>query len=430
MTRRELLSLLASLPVSGASLPVSADDDRFLDDLSHRSFLYFVEQWHPQTGLFRDRSRTNGDLVRRRENYDIASLAATGFGLTALCIGAERKWISRPVAELRVLTTLKFLAGPARRKNGWLYHFVELGTGERRWACEASSVDTAFALAGVLTARRYFQDNPEIERLAERIYRNIDFQWMLNGDPFLLSHGWFPETGFIRHRWDKYSEQTLLYLLGIGAPRNAIPPAAWYAWTRPFYTLRPYKYLASVGPLFIHQYSHAWVDYRGRRENRTPGVNYFENSINATRAHRDFCMILGRTQFPKSYSADLWGITASDSVRGYRAWGGPPADPRIDGTVVPCGPGGSLMFAPDICVPALRTLERRFGDRIYGRYGFVDAFNPTTDWIDTDVLGIDVGITLLSAENLRSGAVWRWFMANPEIPKAMEEVGLVPEATK
>jgi hypothetical protein len=425
MTRRELLAMLASLPVSGAPFQISADDERFLDELSHRSFSYFLDQWHPVTGLTRDRARSNGDLVRRLDNADIASLAATGFGLTALCIGAERGWISRPVAEYRALTTLRFLSGPAEKKNGWFFHFVEFGTGERRWDCETSSVDTAFTLAGVLTARRYFSGNAEIARLADRIYRSVDFHWMLDGDRYLLSHGWFPETGFIPYRWDKYSEETLLYLLGIGAPHNPLSRESWYAWTRPFITFEPYTYLASVPPLFIHQYSHAWVDYRGRRETRFPNVNYFENSIAATRAHRDFCMALGKARFPKSYSADVWGITASDSVSGYRAWGGPPLDPRIDGTVVPCVPAGSLMFTPDISIPALRTMRRRFGDRIYGRYGFVDAFNPTTDWVDSDVIGIDVGITLLGAENLRAGSVWRWFMANPEIPRAMESVGLV-----
>ncbi len=428
MTRRELLSVLAAAPVTAApTIPVSGDDQRFLDDLSRRAFLYFVEQYHSQTGLYRDRARLNGDVVRRRDNTDIASLAATGFGLTAMCIGAERKWISRVVAEQRVLVTLRFLSESAEHKNGWFYHFVEFATGERRWSCEASSVDTALTLAGVLTARQYFADNSEIQRLASLIYDRVDFRWMLNRQPYLLSHGWFPNRGFIRLRWDKYSEQTILYLLAIGARHNAIAPAAWYAWMRPVRTYGPYTYLASVGALFIHQYSHAWVDYRRRREIAANGINYFDNSIAATRAHRDFCMALGKAEFPKSYSADLWGITASDSAKGYRAWGGPPADHRIDGTLVPCGPGGSLMFTPDISIPSLRAMQRMFGERIYGRYGFADAFNPTTGWVDSDVIGIDVGITLLSAENLRNGSVWSWFMKNPEITGAMDAISLAPE---
>lgn len=425
MTRREFLATLAAAPAAGATFQIKPGDQQFLDDLARRAFLYFLDQWHPETGLIRDRARVNGDIVRRRDNTDIGSLAATGFGLTALCIGVERGWISSPAAETRVMTTLGFLNDGAAKKNGWFYHFVEFGTGERRWSCEASSVDTAFTLAGVLTAKRYFSGNPAIGHLADRIYRAIDFRWMLDGHPYLLSHGWFPETGFIPFRWDKYSEQTILYLLGIAAPRNPLSRESWYSWTRPFITFEPYTYLASVAPLFIHQFSHAWVDYRGRRENRAPHVNYFENSIAATRAHRDFCMALGKARFPKSYSADIWGVTASDSNAGYRAWGGPPLDARIDGTVVPCGPGGSLMFTPDISVPALLAMRHRFGDRIYGRYGFADAFNPTTGWVDPDVIAIDVGITLLSAENLRSGNAWRWFMSNPEIPRAMESVGLL-----
>ncbi len=149
-----------------------------------------------------------------------------------------------------------------------------------------------------------------------------------------------------------------------------------------------------------------------------PQPDWFGNSIVATRAQRQFLIDLQGTF--KSYTEKVWGLTASDSVKGYVAWGGPPAHPAIDGSVVPCAPGGSLMFAPDITLPALREMQRRFGDRIYGRYGFSDAFNPATGWVDPDVIGIDVGITLLSAENLRTGRVWQWFMQNPEIVTAMK----------
>lgn len=431
MTRRELLAVLTSTLLqaepSTVGLPLSSDDDKFLDDLSRRAFLYFIDHWHPVTGLYRDRARTDGNPVRRADRFDIASIAATGFGLTALCIGVERGWISRPNAEGRVEITLRYLTGKAKRKNGWYYHFCEISNGERRWLCEASSIDTALLMGGVLTARQYFASNAEIVKLSEHMYAAMDFRWMLNKHPHLFSHGWFPETGFIPYRWDKYSEETILYLLGIGAPNKPITPESWWAWTRPFRRYGPYIYLGAVGPVFIHQYSHAWVDYRRRRENRYPNVNYFENSVNATRAHRDFCMALGRTEFPKSYSPDFWGITASDSAKGYSVWGGPPPDMRIDGTLVPCGPGGSLMFTPDISLPALRAMKKKYGERIYGKYGFADAFNPSTDWISSDVIGIDQGIILLSAENLRSGNVWKWFMANPEIPKAMTAIGLDPE---
>jgi len=189
-------------------------------------------------------------------------------------------------------------------------------------------------------------------------------------------------------------------------------------------TYGAYRYISAADPLFVHQFSHAWIDFRGFREKNPPHIDYFENSIIATRAHRQFCLDLAK-EFP-GYGEKVWGITASDSAKGYVAWGGPPRHKAIDGTVVPCAAGGSLMFTPDISLPALREMRSKFGDRVYGRYGFVDAFNPNgwpnNVWIDTDVIGIDVGITLLSAENLRTGHVWRWFMKNSEVRKALDRL--------
>jgi hypothetical protein len=174
-------------------------------------------------------------------------------------------------------------------------------------------------------------------------------------------------------------------------------------------------------PLFVHQYSQAWVDYRDQEESWYPYTNYFENSVIATLAHREFCLSLS-DKFP-GYTENVWGITSSDSAKGYRAWGGPPPTPNIDGTVVPCAPGGSLMFTPEISLAALKTMHKRWGDRIYQHYGFVDAFNPNNGWVNRDVIGIDVGITLLAAENLRTGNIWRWFMQNKEIGRAMRLAG-------
>jgi hypothetical protein len=185
-------------------------------------------------------------------------------------------------------------------------------------------------------------------------------------------------------------------------------------------TYAGYTYISGAPPLFVHQYSQAWIDFRHRPEKRAPGTNWFDNSVTATRAHRQFCIDL-KSDFP-GYSENVWGITASDSARGYRAWGGPPATRNIDGTVVPCAAGGSLMLAPDICLAALMEMHRKFGDRIWQRYGFVDAFHPTNGWTDKDVIGIDVGITLLSAENLRTGNVWKWFMRNRQIKRAMGQI--------
>lgn len=402
---------------------LSAQDEAFLEDLSRRSFRFFWEQADPETGLVADRARADGTPYSdEHRSLNIASSAATGFGLTALCIGAERGWVDRKAARDRVLTTLRFYAERSPHERGWFYHFVDRKTGERRWTSEVSTIDTALLLGGVLTARQYFRQDPEIVRLATLIYERIDFPWMLAGDSLLLSHGWRPETGFIKHTWNHYSEHTLLQLLAIGSPTHPIGPGAWQSWHRLWITYGGHTYLTfRHAPLFIHQYSQAWIDYRDYEESWYPYTNFFENSVKATLAHREFCLSLS-DQFP-GYSENVWGITASDSAKGYRAWGGPPPTNDIDGTVVPCAPAGSLMFAPEISLAALKTMHERWGDRIYTHYGFVDAFNPNNGWVNPDVIGIDVGITILSAENLRTGNVWRWFMRNAEIPKAMRLAG-------
>jgi hypothetical protein len=424
-----LVCTIANPSVSFASerYSLSKIEDAFLEDLSHRAFLYFWEQADPTTGLVLDRVRADG-TPHDETHRSVASIAATGFGLTALCIAAERRWLNQREARERVRTTLRFFAEGAPREHGWFYHWMNATTGEREWNSEVSSIDTALLLGGVLTARKCFRDDKGILRLATKIYEEVDFQWMLNGHPSLLSHGWKPENGFLLPTWDSYSEQTILYLLAIGSPKHPITPRSWWAWRREWISYAGYSYLAGALPLFIHQYSQAWVDYRGQREKQSPNINYFDNSIKATRAHRAFCIDLSR-EFP-GYSDNMWGITASDSAKGYVAWGGPPRDPNIDGTVVPSAAGGSLMFTPDICLATLLSMRARAGESggsIWGRYGFVDAFNPNTGWVDPDVIGINAGITLLSSENLRSGVVWRWFMRNAEIPRAMRSVGLIKE---
>lgn len=415
--------LLCSVSTAPARSPFSVQDEAFLEDLQKRLFQYFWEQADTETGLVPDRART--DASQLDENHrNVGSIAATGFGLTGLCIAAERGWIERSQAVERTRTTLRFFADRAYQQRGWFYHWLDVRTGERRWNSEVSSIDTALLLGGVLTVRRCFANDREITRLATKIYQRVDFRWMLNGDPLLLSHGWKPETGFLRPRWDTYSEDTILYLLAVGSPAYSIPAKSWHALWKDRYRYEGHAYFTTIGvPLFMHQYSHAWVDYRGKRETQGDRVDYFENSVKATLAHRAFCINLAHA-FP-GYGPDVWGITASDSVKGYLAWGGPPHDPAIDGTVVPSAAGGSLMFTPELSVRALRKMRETSGEKIYGRYGFVDAFNPNTGWVNTDVIGINQGIILLSAENARTGNVWRWFMKNREIPLAMRRVGLV-----
>ncbi len=416
---------VASSQTVGASSKLTSEDQQFLEDLERRSFQYFWEEGDPDTGLVPDRARMDGSPLD--ENHrNVASIAATGFGLTALCIAADRNWISRNQAQERTRNTLRFFANKAFNQHGWFYHWLDSKTGERRWQSEVSSIDTALLLGGVLTARQYFRDDQEIRKLATKIYERVDFHWMLNGQQLLLSHGWKPETGFLKPRWDTYSEDTILYLLAIGSPTHPISPASWYALWRDRYRYEGHAYFTTIGvPLFMHQYAHAWIDYRNWRETKGDRIDYFENSVQATLAHRAFCINLAH-DFP-AFGPNVWGITASDSAKGYLAWGGPPRDPQIDGTVVPSAAGGSLMFTPELSVAALRTMREKYGQKVYGKYGFIDAFNPNTGWVDSDVIGINAGIILLSAENARTGNVWSWFMRNPEIPRAMRLAGLAKQ---
>ncbi|MBI4350265.1 MAG: hypothetical protein HY550_02395 [Elusimicrobia bacterium] len=426
MSGRRLLfaAALFGLPACSAPVrqpaPVSlrAEDEAFLEDLSRRSFLYFAEQSDPGTGLVLDRARADGSQMDEAHRY-VASSAATGFGLTAFCIAAGRGWLPREEAAVRARRALEFFAGKAAHERGWFYHWLDSRTGERVWNSEISSIDTALLLGGVLTAKQCFAGYPEIGALSDKIYSRLDFRWMLNGDPALLSHGWKPESGFLKFRWDTHAESMLLYLLGLGSPTSPLTRASWLAWKRPVVSYGGFTYISGAPPLFIHQYSQAWVDFRGTDDG---GIDWFENSRLATRANRAMCLDLAQ-RFP-GYGPELWGITASDGPSGYVAWGGPPATPDIDGTVVPCGPGGSLMFAPDLALPALKAMKAYGGGKAYGKYGFADAFNPATGWVDTDVLGIDAGITLLSAENLRGGSVWKWFMANKEIKAGLPAAGV------
>jgi len=418
LTRRAFVGgIPLALSAAAVGRRLTKEEDQFLEDLSHRSFLFFWEQADPGTGLVRDRALADSATPDPRV---WASSAATGFGLTALCIAAERGWIARAQARDRVRATLRFYGDKSFHEHGWFYHFVDSATGARRGTTEVSTIDTALLVAGVVTAQEYFSKDEEIVRLARKIWDRMDFRWMMNGNPTLLNMHWKPEDGFSKNFWDHHCELEIMYLLGIASSTSPLPIESWYAWRRPTITYAGHTYISGAPPLFVHQYSQAWIDYRNHPEKRPPGTNWYRNSVEATLAHRQFCIDL-KSQFP-GYSENIWGITASDSAHGYKAWGGPPATKNIDGSVVPCAAGGSLMLAPRICVPALMEMRSRFGGRIYKHYGFVDAFHPTNGWTDRDVLGIDVGITLLSAENLRTGKVWSWFMRNRQIRRAMAEL--------
>ncbi len=397
----------AAPPTVTALMP---EDDKFLDDMERGSFQFFWDQANPQTGLIKDRCN-----VRTNDTGIVASIASTGFGLTAICIGEKRGYIPYPEARLRVINTLVFLWKKLPTHRGFFYHFANINTGERIWESEVSSVDTAMLLCGILTCKQHFQDH-SISDLAQAIFDRVDWTW-LSEDTTLLPHGWTPEMGFLPYKWDYYSELMMMYLLGLGSSSHPLRPEAWSAWKRTTFEYDGLRYIGSFAPLFVHQYSQAWFDFRRKRDKY---ADYFQNSAIATDVHRRFCIELGKV-FP-DYSDDLWGITASDSDKGYVVWGGPPAMGPIDGTVVPAAAGGSLPFLPDATMRVLRTIRTKY-PKAWSRYGFVDAFNPLKNWYDTDIIGIDTGITMLMAENARTAFVWETFMKNPEAQRGMENAG-------
>jgi hypothetical protein len=431
LTRRRFLSasgkLLAVLPLTSLAglgsctgsnkeyTPPAASyqgtDEQLLDEIEKASFQFFWEQAHPQTGLIKDRAHVSGT-----DTYTVASIASVGFGLTALCIADSRGYASTDDIKKRVRLTLNTMAKTAQGHEGFFYHFLDWSTGQRAWNCELSSVDTALLLCGVLSARQYFASDAEIVSLATQLYNAANWPWMQNGDR-TLTMGWKPESGFLTSRWSHYCELMMIYLLAIGSPTQTKPPDAWNARTRPTYTYNGVTYISAGDPIFTHQFSHAWFDFRNQQD---AYANYFDNSTKATSAHKQFCISL-KSKYP-DYSDSLWGITSSDSLQGYTAWGGPPAMGPIDGSIVPCAAGGSVPFAYGDCMKVLRTIRGGYASA-WSRYGFVDVFNPIKNWYNPDVIGIDVGITMLMAENQRTGLVWKYFMKNPEATKAMQLAG-------
>jgi len=292
---------------------------------------------------------------------------------------------------------------------------VDSASGKRVWKSEASSIDTGWLLCGVLHCRAAWDDDAEIQKLANELLNRADWEWMLNGSE-TLCHGWTPEKGFLPYRWDAYSELLAMYLLALSSETHPIPAASWNAWKRPMRDFGGIFFIDDSTPLFVHQYSHAWFDFRGRVDKY---ANYFQNSARATQAHRLYCMGLA-SSYPW-YGPDMWGVTASDSRKGYRVWCS--ASQAADGTLVPCAAGGSLVFLPDTCGAVLQNMYNRYGSS-WCKYGFVDAFHPKENWYSTDVLGIDLGIMLLMAENLRSAAVWERIMSTREAKRGMELAGL------
>ncbi|MBC8107960.1 MAG: hypothetical protein H7Z14_15335 [Anaerolineae bacterium] len=422
----------------------SAEDEKFLDDLQRRGIQFFMDEQHPETGLMPDRARAKGGA-----SNNVASIASVGFGLTLMCIGVERGWVKKDDAYERSMRVLKFLRDKCKSEHGHFYHFLDMKTGERVWNCEVSNIDTAILMAGVLTVRQYFP-NTELSKIANELYERVEWPWLKQGDD-VLCMGWKPESAneltivgkeavngkvelrakqegqFLEARWGGYSEgPVLIVLLGMGSKTHPLPPAAWDAWKREKVITYQGLTFISCPPLFTHQYPQCWFDLRGMRDDY---ANYFRNGQLATIAMRQWTIDELSKQY-KSYSANIWGLTASDYKDGYTAWGGPPAQGPIDGTVVPAAAAGSLAFTPRICIDALKAMREKYGEKGYVKYGFVDAFNPGTGWYNADVIGIDVGPSVLMAENARSAFVWKLFMSAPEAKAALKAAAFRPLGTE
>jgi hypothetical protein len=374
-------------------------DEQLLDELQRRSVLYFWETADPRTGLVKDRA-SNFAV----DDYTEASTAATGYGLAALAIGADHGWLSRSEAETRARDTLQFLLSMPNQ-HGWMLHFVDKRTGQRTWNSEYSSIDTALLLAGAIVCSEFFSSEDstnEISVLVDTLYRRIDWWWLLtNGDAKpekrILSQGWYPESQFIGYNYGSYSEAILLYLLGLGAPKDPLPKETWDAIARP---IQNYHEVASLqgGPIFIHQMPSGFFNFRNQRDR--VGYDYWVSSTNAMNIHRQFC--LDRSAEFQTYAEGFWGLNASDGPKGYTPYGA--TEETHDGTVSPTGAISSIPFTPALALSAAQSLYSVEG--LWGKYGFANAFNIDRNWFSQDVIGIDLGMALLSIENYRTGLVW------------------------
>lgn len=387
---------------------------QLLDEVQYRAFRFFWEQADPNTGLVNDRAHNNGPETRT-----VASIASTGYALAALPIAVERKWITREHAAQRARLTLRFIVNTMPNVHGWYYHFVDRRTGERVWNSELSSIDTALLVVGALTCGQYFSGT-DIPRLADTLYDRLDWTWMRTNGGTLpnkqtLSMGWRPERGFITSEWNTYCEATLLYLLGLGAKKDPLPAACWESWARKLFTYQGLQTLEG-GPLFIHQMVPIYYNLRNRRDRL--GFDYWVSSVNAMRIHRKFC--LDRAKERKTYGPNIWGLNASDGPKGYMAYGVPEPE---DGTVSPTGALAAILFVPEAAISAGYTMYVQYSNRIWGRYGFSNAFNVGADWYGPDVIGIDLGMALLAIENHRTGLIWRLLESHPSTARAYRAAG-------
>lgn len=401
-------------------------DTDLVDRIHRDAFAYFPDMTNPRNGLVRDCTRPGSP----------ASIAAVGFALAALAVGVERGFVTRVEAASRARTTLRFFwashqgpEGDATGYKGFYYHFLDAETGRRTWQSELSTVDTALLLAGALTAAAYFDEHnsveAEVRELAEALYRRVDWCWAQNGEA-TLTHGWTPEDGFLPYRWSGYDESTILYLLALGSPAHSTGPESYEAYTSSynFKVANGLEYLYA-GPLFIHQYSHLWVDFQGIRDRtmRARGFDYFENSRRATLVHQDYAI---RNPLQFNHVCDCcWGLTASDgpgpctrrldgierTFHGYMARGAPFGPD--DGTIAPWAAVASLPFAPEIVIPTIRRMVRLHVGPDHCSYGLAASFNPIfpaeggRGWVSPWNFALNQGPIVLMIENWRSGLLWK-----------------------
>jgi hypothetical protein len=415
--------------------------DKKLETLQRLTLDYFLKETNPENGLVRDSTRLGAPC----------SITPTGFALAAYPVGVERGFITRKDAIKRALTTLRFFwnssHGPepdATGYKGFYYHFLDMKTGRRTWDCELSTIDSTFLIAGALTAAEYFNRDTrgerEIRTLANAIYRRADWQWAQNRG-VTVTHGWRPESGFIKYRWQGYNEALILYVLALASPTHPLPAKSYRAWTRSYKWKKLYgREFLYAAPLFIHQLSHMWIDFRGIQDDytRKHETDYFANSCRATYIQQQYA-IRNPRRF-KGYGEYIWGLTASDGpgpaskkIKGklrrfydYSARGVP--NGRDDGTLAPWAVIASLPFAPEIVLPSIQFFDQAFPE-MTSKYGFKCSFNPTfstassREWISKGYYGLDQGPIVLMIENYRSGFLWQLMRQCPYIIKGLRRAG-------
>ena len=390
-----------------------------LDAVQQRAFAFFWNESDPETGLTKDRAR---NLPGPADAYSVASIAATGYALAVLPVGVSHGWVSRRAAYARALLTLRFVDGRMKNNHGFLFHFVDKRTGTRVWKSELSSVDTALLLLGARVAGDYWPGT-EVQRLADGLTDRVDWPWMRGGGeagagPTSLAMGWKPEGGWLKSRWQGYSEASFLYLLALGSRTHPLAPASWDAWEVKPAHQEGYAVFGGANPLFMAQMAPGFCDLRGLRDRQ--GRDWWAAWANAHRADIAYCA--RNPDKRRTYAEGFWGISANDQPPpvGY----GASAPGHDDGTVSPTAMLSGFLFTPRQSRAALAALWSQHGDKLWGRYGYSNAFNMDKGWYDADVIGIDLGMMLLATENARTGLVWRILQADMVLVRGRAAAGL------